>query len=433
MLKITLIIFQFLLLLILLSLVFSNPFIVSFDIDDLKYSITSNLFFGLIISLFFIVYLLLYLFFKSRLTLNKFFLKKKYSKLEKGYNHFVQAMIAIANKDNKTATISHKKMNNYLKNSPSLSLLLKSEVFKIEKKYVELSNVYEDMIKSTKTEALGYRGLMELYLNEQDYHHAFLYGEKLFNLNPNIEKLYETLIFIAAKTKNWNQIILISDKAYSKRIIDKELLNLNKSIAYYEISKIKLDSDYKQAQKNIIKAIDLRKNFAPYIKVYLEILEKQNNLTLLKKNIKKFWYMNPNSILRKVLIQVIINSKLDTLEFIYQVIKNNLDNSESKKLLVFFAIRNQDWQVAREKITGLIGKDPTKEICIFMSEIELGESNDKQKSDAWIMRSQNAKQETKWICKITNQVYDDWQPISNSGHFNSLVLYNPKMLDSIVN
>ena len=68
-----------------------------------------------------------------------------------------------------------------------------------------------------------------------------------------------------------------------------------------------------------------------------------------------------------------------------------------------------------------------------MSEIELGESNDKQKSDAWIMRSQNAKQETKWICKITNQVYDDWQPISNSGHFNSLVLYNPKMLDSIVN
>ena len=342
-------------------------------------------------------------------------------------------MIAIANKDNKTATISHKKMNNYLKNSPSLSLLLKSEVFKIEKKYVELSNVYEDMIKSTKTEALGYRGLMELYLNEQDYHHAFLYGEKLFNINPNIEKLYETLIFIAAKTKNWNQIILISDKAYSKRIIDKELLNLNKSIAYYEISKIKLDSDYKQAQKNIIKAIDLRKNFAPYIKVYLEILEKQNNLTLLKKNIKKFWYMNPNSILRKVLIQVIINSKLDTLEFIYQVIKNNLDNSESKKLLVFFAIRNQDWQVAREKITGLIGKDPTKEICIFMSEIELGESNDKQKSDAWIMRSQNAKQETKWICKITNQVYDDWQPISNSGHFNSLVLYNPKMLDSIVN
>ena len=45
------------------------------------------------------------------------------------------------------------------------------------------------MLKSKKTEALGYRGLMEQNLNNQDYHHAFLYGEKLFNLNPSIEKL----------------------------------------------------------------------------------------------------------------------------------------------------------------------------------------------------------------------------------------------------
>ena len=29
------------------------------------------------------------------------------------------------------------------------------------------------MIKSNKTEALGYRGLMEQNLNNEDYHHAF--------------------------------------------------------------------------------------------------------------------------------------------------------------------------------------------------------------------------------------------------------------------
>ena len=36
------------------------------------------------------------------------------------------------------------------------------------------------MLKSKKTETLGYRGLMEINLKNQDYHHAFLYGEKLF-------------------------------------------------------------------------------------------------------------------------------------------------------------------------------------------------------------------------------------------------------------
>ena len=41
-------------------------------------------------------------------------------------------MIAISNKDNRNAIKAHKKMTTYLKDDPSLSLLLKSEVFKIE-------------------------------------------------------------------------------------------------------------------------------------------------------------------------------------------------------------------------------------------------------------------------------------------------------------
>ena len=40
-------------------------------------------------------------------------------------------------------------------------LLLKSEVYKIEKIMTELSEIYETILKSKKTEALGYRGLME--------------------------------------------------------------------------------------------------------------------------------------------------------------------------------------------------------------------------------------------------------------------------------
>ena len=73
---------------------------------------------------------MIYLFFQSRLSLRKYFLKNKYNKIEKGYLHFVDAMIAVANKDNKSAIKSHKKMTTYLKDDPSLSLLLKSEVFK---------------------------------------------------------------------------------------------------------------------------------------------------------------------------------------------------------------------------------------------------------------------------------------------------------------
>jgi len=426
--RLSVFVLQFLILIIGLTFILTNPFIVSLDIGNLKYSFSSNLFAVIFISFIFLLYLVFYLFFRSRLSLGKYFLKNKYNKIEKGYLHFVDAMIAVANKDNKTALKSHKKMVSYLKDDPSLSLLLKSEVLKIEKKFPELNNIYEDMIKSKKTETLGYRGLMEQNLRNQDYHHAFLYGEKLFSINPNIEKLYDTLIFIAAKTKNWNQIILLSDKAFSNKIISKNDLNENKSIGFYEIAKIKFDSDIKDALKNILKAIELKKNFAPYVKLHLETTVALNDKRNLKKLIKKYWSSNPSSLLRSIIIKILNDNDLTDIKFINEIIKNNVGEEESKKLLIYFAIKNLKWDIARENVIGMIGSNPSKDICYFMSDIELGENNDKQKSDAWIMRAENAKLENSWICRITNQSQEEWSSLSESGNYNSLVWSSPMMI-----
>ena len=324
-------------------------------------------------------------------------------------------------------------MVSYLKDDPSLSLLLKSEVLKIEKKFPELNNVYEDMIKSKKTETLGYRGLMEQNLRNQDYHHAFLYGEKLFSINPNIEKLYDTLIFIAAKTKNWNQIILLSDKAFSNKIISKNDLNENKSVGFYEIAKIKYDSDIKDSLKNILKALDLKKNFPPYVKLHLEIIAGLNDKRNLKKLIKKYWSLNPSSLLRSIIIKILNDNGLTEIKFINEIIKNNAGEEESKKLLIYFAIKNLKWDIARENVIGMIGSNPSKDICYFMSDIELGENNDKQKSDAWIMRAENAKLENSWICRITYQSQEEWSSLSDSGNYNSLVWSSPMMIRQNIN
>ena len=153
---------QIILLVIILTFLFSNPFIISLDIGNLKYSFTSNIFAILTLLFLLFFYVLVYLYFKSRFSVKNYLLNNKFKKLEKGYHYFVEAMIAVANKDNRSAIKFHKKMNVYLNEDPSLSLLLKSEVYKIDKNLNELSSVYETMIKSKKTEALGYRGLMEL-------------------------------------------------------------------------------------------------------------------------------------------------------------------------------------------------------------------------------------------------------------------------------
>ena len=65
------------------------------------------------------------------------------------------------------------------------------------------------------------------------------------------------------------------------------------------------------------------------------------------------------------------------------LISKNQNNEESKKLLIDFAIYFNNWSLARDNIRGLIGSNPSREICLFMSEIELGEFNNIQKSEKY--------------------------------------------------
>jgi len=118
------------------AIILSNNFIVSFDIGEYEYSFSSNIFYVIIASVIIILYIIQYYFFKARFSFQKYLFLKKYKRLQKGHNYFVDAMIAIANKDNKLAISSNHKMENYLKDDQGLSLLLKSEVLKIEKNMI---------------------------------------------------------------------------------------------------------------------------------------------------------------------------------------------------------------------------------------------------------------------------------------------------------
>jgi HemY protein len=409
----------------------SNSFNISFDIGDFSYNFSSNLLVIAVVILILLVVLMNFIYFKTKFVFQKYSYTKRFEKTQKGYDFFVESMIALLNKDNKTAINSARKMKGILKNETSLNLLLQSEILKIEKKSENLTDVYDLMIKNNKTKTLGYRGLMEQSLKQQDYHHAFIYGEKLFLLNPKIEKLYETLLNVIAKTKNWNQLINITDKAYSNRIIKKEEANENKSIALFEIAKIKMKSDDKEAINLIEKAISLKGNFPPYIKLYAQLLFASNNNTKAQKILKKYWSQSPSNLLRSSITEVLKENKINDIEFLNHLISKNQNNEESKKLLIDFAIYFNHWGIARENIKGLIGSNPSREICLFMSEIELGEFNDIQKSEGWKLRANNAGSDYYWVCKFTNNAQKKWSALSDTGYFNSLEWIKPKMLSIV--
>ena len=60
-----------------------------------------------------------------------------------------------------------------------------------------------------------------------------------------------------------------------------------------------------------------------------------------------------------------------------------------------------------------------------MSKIEEGDSNDPQKINAWISRSNFGDLNKIWICRISNISQEKWTSVSDSGYFNSLEWKQP--------
>lgn len=417
--------------LILVLVVFNNSFIISFEIKDFIYSVSSTYIFIPLLIFFVLIFLLQTFYFKTKFSFSKFIAIKKLQNKEKGYNAFVSGMIALANKDYKRAILESKKISNHLDDNPSLALLLKSEIFKVEKKYDELSVVYEDMSKNKHTENLGYRGMMEQYLRAQDYHHAFIYGERLFNNNPFIEKIYDTLVSIIAKTNNWQQLLIISDRAFSKKIIDKKVYEENKSIGFFEIAKIKQLSEIEESLKYMQKALKLRKNFPPYIKLYINLLIQNKNYNLAKKSIKKAWNELPHAEYKESILSLAAHLEIEMSELVKYIAGTSYKNEESIILMVEAFVESKKWDDARNQIKDLLDVRPKKEVCLLMAKIEEGDSGDVQKINAWTQRAKDGAANNIWICTISKKSQQTWSSVSEAGYFNSLEWRQPIMLDSL--
>ena len=417
--------------LILVLAVFNNSFIISFEIKDFIYSVSSTYIFIPLLIFFVLIFLLQTFYFKTKFSFSKFIAIKKLQNKEKGYNAFVSGMIALANKDYKRAILESKKISNHLDDNPSLALLLKSEIFKVEKKYDELSVVYEDMSKNKHTENLGYRGMMEQYLRAQDYHHAFIYGERLFNNNPFIEKIYDTLVSIIAKTNNWQQLLIISDRAFSKKIIDKKVYEENKSIGFFEIAKIKQLSEIEESLKYMQKALKFRKNFPPYIKLYINLLIQNKNYNLAKKSIKKAWNELPHIEYKESILSLAAHLEIEMSELVKYIAGTSYKNEESIILMVEAFVESKKWDDARNQIKDLLDVRPKKEVCLLMAKIEEGDSSDVQKINAWTQRAKDGAANNIWICTISKKSQQTWSSVSEAGYFNSLEWRQPIMLDSL--
>ncbi len=346
-------------------------------------------------------------------------------KYKKGINAIVLSIAAMSNNDKKQLTKFSKKIDDYLEGNP-ISIILNAETARKDKKFIVAEELYNKMLNNPDIKIIGLRGLLELNLRRHDYHHALVYAEQIYNINYKLDWIYQTIINILTKTKNWQKLIEINNDAFNKKIITKKIKLRSNSIAQYEIALIKEQSFVHESLKLLKEANISRPNFPPFVKKYVKMLIENNQISRAKNILFNTWPYEPHLSYFEDLIKISQNQNVPLLTIVNKLISKNLSSYESILIKTKAYIYEKKWDDAKNTIKAILSNRPNKTTCELMSEIELGISGNMQKANSWISRSSLGSLEKAWVCKLTGIKQNEWTSINQSGYLDSLEWTWPK-------
>ena len=385
---------------------------------------TSTLLIGLVILIFIaLIFQRIYLYIKQSPKRIKDSLKIK--NYNKSFKAIVKAMAALYNNDDKELNFQSNILEKLLKNNP-ISIILRAEAAKKSKKFDIAENHYNTMLLNPDTKILGLRGLLEQNLKKQDYHHALIYAEEIYNINPRLDWIYKTIIQIIVRTKNWHKLIEISKNAFNKRIIPKTDYFKSISIAKYEIALIKESISSIESSQLLKDANSDRPNFPPIVKKFANLLIQNNQLSKAKNLIFKCWSIEPHPMLFEELIEISKRENSSIVSATSKLIKNNATSYDSIIVLVKANIIENNWIRSKELIKPVLTARPNKTICELMYEIEIGITGNAQKANSWKNRAALGDIEKTWVCKNSGTIQEEWSSVSEGGFFDSLEWAWPK-------
>ena len=385
---------------------------------------TSTLLIGLVILIFIaLIFQRIYLYIKQSPKRIKDSLKIK--NYNKSFNAIIKAMAALYNNDDKELNFQSNILEKLLKNNP-ISIILRAEAAKKSKKFDIAENHYNTMLLNPDTKILGLRGLLEQNLKKQDYHHALIYAEEIYNINPRLDWIYKTIIQIIVRTKNWHKLIEISKNAFNKRIISKTNYFKSISIAKYEIALIKESISSIESSQLLKDANSDRPNFPPIVKKFANLLIQNNQLSKAKNLIFKCWSIEPHPMLFEELIEISKRENSSIVSATSKLIKNNATSYDSIIVLVKANIIENNWIRSKELIKPVLTAKPNKTICELMYEIEIGITGNAQKANSWKNRAALGDIEKTWVCKNSGTIQEQWSSVSEGGFFDSLEWTWPK-------
>ena len=329
---------------------------------------------------------------------------------KRGLEALSSGMIAIGAGDRSLATRYAIQARKSLPNEP-MTHLLRAQAAQLAGDRSTSRRIFEAMLASPDTEALGLRGLFLEAEKEGEKEAARQFAERAVKLNPKLSWPVDALFDIQCRSSDWDGALETLAVARKHGHIEKPAADRRRAVLLAGQAQDAEDNDPERAMNLALEAHKLAPNLVPAAAVAGRLLASRGSTPRATKVLQQAWRKSPHPDLAVAYAYARLgDSPRDRLERVKQLAALTPNVSESPIAVANAAIEAREFDVARQALEPLTEGRLSQRVCTLMARIEGEQHNNAGAVREWLARAVNAPRDPAWTAD--GVVSDTWLPVS---------------------
>ncbi len=329
---------------------------------------------------------------------------------KRGLEALSSGMIAIGAGDRSLATRYAIQARKSLPNEP-MTHLLRAQAAQLAGDRATSRRIFEAMLASPDTEALGLRGLFLEAEREGETEAARQFAERAVRLNPKLSWPVDALFEIQCKSGDWDGALDTLAIARKHGHVEKAAADRRRAVLLAGQAQEAEDNDPERAMNLAIEAHNLAPDLVAAAAVAGRLLAARGNTPRATKVLQKCWRKSPHPDLAVAYAYARLgDSPRDRLQRVRELTAATPNVIESPIALANAAIEARDFEAARAALAPLSEGRLTQRVCTLMARIEGEQNGNAGAVREWLARAVNAPRDPAWTAD--GIVSETWQPVS---------------------
>lgn len=353
--------------------------------------------------------------------------RKAQRTLKRGLEHLTRGVTALAMGDEKIAEEALKKARATLPGEP-LPQLLTAQLLQRQGNHTEAQLEFRALMHHPQTAGLATRKLIEQHLERREWRQALVLTEEARKTSPRDHWLVITLIDLAAREKDFAQMLALTEGWQWQSPLAKEERHRLSALAHYMAAQA--SDNPRKKEQSLRHAVGYAPDFLPAIVDFAELLLEQESASRARKWLLESWKKRPSTLLISPILASIKDEKPRSQERLLKPFMDKTMTAAHYLLSARQAMQVQEYGRARTALEQSIELEETKESVLLMAEVE-SELRSNQASNSWTSRAIDAPIGAAWVCSNCGHSQPNWSAHCDTcSSFDSLSYERPKQLGS---